>query len=232
METQWYFTTILHVKEIGDTAVQIKKLYNNHVRMIVLAPYYDYTDGYETNLSRLQYCEQLVKESRKKYNSLSIVLGSSVKYVEQLSDLLKKRMVKTVSNGKNLLVRFEDNCDYSFMKNAVKHCYDMGIRPVIEDFFNKEALKNFDHAQDIIEQGAYLCSHIDNVYNQKRASKKKIASYVEKWMIHLIYDDFTTHTVDTYRKIVDEFTEKFGKHRAEDIFSKNFKKLYDDQIIE
>ena len=54
MDKLWFFPTILRVREVGDTAVQIKKLYNNGVRMFILAPCFEYIDGTEKNLERLE----------------------------------------------------------------------------------------------------------------------------------------------------------------------------------
>lgn len=232
MDKLWFFPTILRVREVGDTAVQIKKLYNNGVRMFILAPCFEYIDGTEKNLERLEYCKTLAEESRRKYKSIMITVGSSIKYYDGMTKDCDKGKILPVGNGRYILLRFERDSDYSFICNAVNRCYEAGFRPVIEEFDTHESLIDYDNAGEIIERGALLCAEI-SILNAKfkRDERRNIEKLMEKWMVHFIVDDFSSNTVEMHQEIVKIFEEKYGELKTNAVFYDNFISMYENRPI-
>lgn len=244
MEGLWIFAGTLslennkYINGQGDIAAAVyavENMYNAGARTIILTPPFDYMSGTDCNNMRIRRTEYLRELISDRYPGLKLCMGSMVQYYSGFLGALGTGLAKTIEGSRYVLVDFDRNVDFSFVRNAVKECFAADYRMIINNIFKYSFAAEYGCIEELVENGGYISGDFMTLDSKlPRAFRKTINQVIENGLLHIM--TVTQNTVwdegGNYVKAVGQITRRFGIKTAEKIFYDNYMKLISNEYIE
>lgn len=228
-------THILYGVDDGAASLEeslkcIEACYLQGVRGIFLTPHRKKGQFESSSEKRKAHFACLQAETRNRFPELQLFYGEEI-YVS--FDALKKVEEgewKSLANGSFVLIEFHPALQYAEIEQAVVQVRCMGKYPVLAHIERYEQLA-FDagRVERLIQKGAYTQVNAKNVLPMKiwgekhKMYKKRVKFFLEKQLVHFVASDLHAFSEENLClfKAYQQIEKKYGKERADLLFSKN-----------
>lgn len=223
-------------KSLEESISLLKKMQEQNITDLMCTPHYIEDSQYVCNNKDKNKILRELKKSMKKENiNINIYLGNELFITPNVTDLIKKREVKTLKGSRYVLFEFPMNNVYLNTKEIIlkmtKHRYiPILAHPERYPIFQKHPEK----VEEYLKMGVLLQGNMTSLFGKYGwIAQKTIEKYIKKGWISFLGSD-THHDFNVNYKKLEKKLHRLNKDNEyiNKILYANFDKVINDEDIQ
>lgn len=219
-----------------EQALSMLKIANSEgIKTVVFTPHFHPAKGNQDVDTWKSVMEELKKQALDSGLEMDFYLGSELLYTHDLPDAIEDGRAISISDSDYVLVEFRFECDYNYLKSAVRDIQALGKRVILAHVERYDALcGDVDRIYELVQSGAYIQINSMSVTGKGgRYVKKFVKKLLKNELVHFIGTDAHSDGIRSPRmaECYEYICKKFSKEYADAIMCHNGIKVVNNEEV-